>query len=120
MSDTTKWVGEIAPDKLDLLIRRLQQKKGTDKPAPRIRRRERTQGADSPVPLSFGQQQLWFLQQMDPGTPVYNLPAAIRCEGRLRIEVLARCLAEIERRHALLRPAFTVVHGEPGRAPGPS
>jgi natural product biosynthesis luciferase-like monooxygenase protein/FkbM family methyltransferase len=119
MSDTTKWVGEIAPDKLDLLIRRLQQKKGTEKSASRIQRRERTQGSESPVPLSFGQQQLWFLQQMDPGTPVYNLPAAIRCEGRLRIDILARCLAEIERRHEILRTAFTVVNGEPVQIPRP-
>jgi natural product biosynthesis luciferase-like monooxygenase protein/FkbM family methyltransferase len=115
MTDTTKWVGDIAPDKLDLLIRKLQQKKAPgEKPAARIQRRPRT---GEPVPLAFGQQQLWFLEQMDPGTPVYNLPAAIRGTGRLRPEVLERCLAEIERRHEVLRTRFTVVDGVPVQIP---
>ncbi len=115
MTDTTKWVGDIAPDKLDLLIRKLQQKKAPGEgTAARIRRRPRT---EEPVPLAFGQQQLWFLEQMDPGTPVYNLPAAIRAEGRLRPAILEHCLAEIERRHEVLRTRFTVVDGVPVQIP---
>ena len=54
---------------------------------------------------------------MDPGTPVYNLPAAIRGTGRLRPEVLERCLAEIERRHEVLRTRFAVVDGVPVQIP---
>jgi hypothetical protein len=90
VTETTKWVGDIAPDKLDLLIRKLQQKKAAEpRPAGRIQSRPRTGAA---IPLAFGQQQLWFLEQMDPGTPVYNLPAAISCEGRLRPALLEKSL----------------------------
>jgi natural product biosynthesis luciferase-like monooxygenase protein/FkbM family methyltransferase len=112
MSDATKWVGEISAEKLDLLIRKIQQKKAPegDRKAPRIARRERP---EEPSPLSFGQQQLWFMEQMGPGSAVYNLPSAVRCEGDLRIAVLARCLAEIERRHEALRTRFTVLDGRP-------
>jgi natural product biosynthesis luciferase-like monooxygenase protein/FkbM family methyltransferase len=112
MSDATKWVGEISAEKLDLLIRKIQQKKSPegDRKAPRIARRERP---EEPSPLSFGQQQLWFMEQMGPGSAVYNLPSAVRCEGDLRIAILERCLAEIERRHEALRTRFTVVDGRP-------
>ncbi len=116
MTDNTKWVGDIAPDKLDLLIRRLQQKKTPAAPAGRIERRPRT---GESVPLAFGQQQLWFLEQMDPGTPVYNLPAAIRGAGVLHPAVLERCLAEIERRHEILRTGFGLVDGAPVQIPRP-
>jgi non-ribosomal peptide synthetase component F len=112
MSDATKWVGEISAEKLDLLIRKIQQKKAPegDRKAPRIARRERP---EEPSPLSFGQQQIWFMEQMSPGSAVYNLPSAVRCEGELRIPVLERCLAEIERRHEALRTRFTVLDGRP-------
>jgi hypothetical protein len=113
MSDATKWVGEMSAEKLDLLIRKIRQKKeGAEgaQSAPRIARRERP---EEPAPLSFGQQQLWFMEQMSPGSAVYNLPAAVRCEGDLRIDVLERCLAEIERRHEALRTRFPVVDGRP-------
>src|SRR4051794_39158163 len=106
MSDSTKWVGEISAEKLDLLIRKIQQKKAEGgvpgvlpEGRPRSARRERP---EEPSPLSFGQQQLWFMEQMGPGSAVYNLPAAIRCEGELRRDVLERSLAEIERRHEAL------------------
>jgi len=115
MTETTKWVGDIAPDKLDLLIRKLQQKKApAERASGRIQRRPRP---EEPVPLAFGQQQLWFLEQMEPGTPVYNLPAAIQCEGLLRPALLERCLAEIERRHEILRTRFAVVDGAPVQIP---
>ena len=90
MSDATRWVGEMPADKLDLLIRKLRQAKPAEA-ARGIPRLDRAAGA--PAALSFGQQQLWFLEQMDPGTPVFNLPAAVRCEGHLRPEILERSLA---------------------------
>jgi len=114
MSDSTatKWVGEISAEKLDLLIRKIRETRGAAPPARLIVRRERP---EEPSPLSFGQQQLWFMEQMGPGTAVYNLPAAIRCEGDLAVGVLARCLAEIERRHEALRTRFAVVDGLPSQ-----
>jgi non-ribosomal peptide synthetase component F len=114
MSDSTQWVGEIPADKLDLLIRKIQQKKAAAPQGPRLARRERP---EETAPLSFGQQQLWFMEQMDLGAAVYNLPAAIRCDGELRVDVLERALAEILRRHEALRTRFAVMDGRPAQQP---
>ncbi len=66
-----------------------------------------------PAPLSYPQQRLWFLEQMEPGTAAHNLSAAIRLSGRLDSGALERSLAAIVRRHAALRTRFTAVDGRP-------
>jgi hypothetical protein len=65
------------------------------------------------LPLSFAQQRLWFLDQLEPGSPSYNMPLAVRLTGALRVEVLERTLSEIVRRHEVLRTRFVDVGGEP-------
>ncbi|NJL41114.1 MAG: amino acid adenylation domain-containing protein [Leptolyngbyaceae cyanobacterium SM1_4_3] len=67
----------------------------------------------SPIPLSFAQQRLWFLYQLTPNSPFYNVPAAIRVTGRLDRPALERSLREIVRRHAALRTTFTTLNGQP-------
>ncbi|WP_369414579.1 non-ribosomal peptide synthase/polyketide synthase [Corallococcus soli] len=64
-------------------------------------------------PLSFAQQRLWFLDQLQPGSAQYNLPAAIRLSGRLDVPALERTFAELVRRHEALRTTFQVRDGEP-------
>ncbi|HEX3555464.1 MAG TPA: condensation domain-containing protein, partial [Thermoanaerobaculia bacterium] len=59
-----------------------------------------------PLPLSFAQQRLWFLDQLDPGTAGYNLPHAVRLAGPLCTAVLAGSLREVVRRHETLRARF--------------
>lgn len=59
-----------------------------------------------PAPLSLGQQRLWFLGRLEPGSPVYNIPLAVRLKGSLRPEVLERSLNEVIRRHEALRTTF--------------
>ncbi|MEP7010062.1 MAG: amino acid adenylation domain-containing protein, partial [Acidobacteriota bacterium] len=66
-----------------------------------------------PLPLSFAQQRLWFLDRLAPGNPYYNLPIALRVEGPLRADVLARSLSEIVRRHEALRTLFEVREHSP-------
>src|SRR6185369_1735828 len=61
-----------------------------------------------PLPLSFAQQRLWFLDQLESGTPLYNLPVALGVEGLFDIGALALCLGEIVRRHESLRTVFAV------------
>ncbi|MFL6200631.1 MAG: amino acid adenylation domain-containing protein, partial [Thermoanaerobaculia bacterium] len=61
---------------------------------------------DLPLPLSFGQQRLWFLHQLAPESPIYNMPAAIKLRGRLEPAVLAAALGEVVRRHEPLRTRF--------------
>ena len=63
------------------------------------------------APLSFAQERLWFLSQLDPDDPSYLIPLALRLEGALDQGALARALAEIVRRHEVLRTAFRLVDG---------
>src|SRR6218665_3684639 len=69
--------------------------------------------SSGPPPLSFAQQRLWFLDQLQPGSPLYNLPAPVRLTGALDADVLARCFVEVVRRHEPLRPTFLPGEGEP-------
>ena len=64
-------------------------------------------------PLSFAQQRLWFLYQLTPDNPFYNVPAAIRLTGTLDQTALERSFHEIVRRHAALRTTFTSIEGQP-------
>ena len=64
-------------------------------------------------PLSFAQQRLWFLHQLAPDNPFYNVPAAIRLTGTLDRTALERSFQEIVRRHAALRTSFTTRDGQP-------
>ena len=66
-----------------------------------------------PLPLSYSQQRLWFLDQMEPGSSLYNLPAAIHLQGKLNIEALDQTLKTIVERHEILRTTFPAVNGVP-------
>ncbi|HYX23529.1 MAG TPA: amino acid adenylation domain-containing protein, partial [Thermoanaerobaculia bacterium] len=65
------------------------------------------------LPLSFAQERLWFLDQLQPDSSAYNVPTAVRLTGRLEISALATTLQEIVRRHESLRTSFTVRSGQP-------
>ncbi|XXX72653.1 amino acid adenylation domain-containing protein [Sorangium sp. So ce134] len=75
-----------------------------------------------PRPTSFAQERLWFLDQLEPESVAYTIPMALRIEGRLDVEALARSVQEVTRRHESLRTTFaqgaegnvlSVVHAEP-------
>ncbi|MBO0782985.1 MAG: AMP-binding protein, partial [Ktedonobacteraceae bacterium] len=68
---------------------------------------------DGQLPLSFAQQRLWFLDQLAPNNPFYNIPSAVRSEGRLNLDALERVINEIVRRHEVLRTRFEVEEGIP-------
>jgi amino acid adenylation domain-containing protein len=63
------------------------------------------------LPLSFAQQRLWFIDQLQPGSAAYNIPAALRIRGSLDAAALERTLAEVVRRHETLRTVFRAVDG---------
>jgi amino acid adenylation domain-containing protein len=63
------------------------------------------------VPLSFAQQRLWFLHQLEQDSIVYNIPAAVRFRGRLNVEALRQSINELVRRHETLRTTFASVDG---------
>ncbi|MCP4653867.1 MAG: non-ribosomal peptide synthetase, partial [bacterium] len=65
------------------------------------------------LPLSFAQQRLWFLDRLDPGSALYSVPTAVGLRGRLDVAALTLALAEIVRRHEVLRTRYEAVDGEP-------
>jgi amino acid adenylation domain-containing protein len=98
-------------DKRQLLLERLLRKKGMETGTrPAIPRRAGT----GPAPLSFGQQRLWFLHQLEPAGTAYNLAEALRLRGRLDTVSLERALAETARRHEVLRTVYAPIEGTDG------
>ncbi|WP_322692478.1 condensation domain-containing protein [Nostoc sp. DedSLP03] len=65
------------------------------------------------VPLSFAQERLWFLNQLEGASATYNTPAPLRLSGRLNLNALHQALAEIIRRHEILRTSFVNINGTP-------
>ncbi|GHO57936.1 hypothetical protein KSB_64110 [Ktedonobacter robiniae] len=65
------------------------------------------------APLSFAQQRLWFLDQLEPANPAYTLPLAARLHGSLDMKVLVKSLYEIVLRHQTLRTTFPLKNGDP-------
>jgi len=68
-----------------------------------------------PLPLSSAQRRLWFLDQLEPGSAAYNVPAAMRLRGHLDEDAMSRAIDEIVRRHETLRTTFAVIDGEPAQ-----
>ncbi|HEU0079385.1 MAG TPA: condensation domain-containing protein, partial [Longimicrobiaceae bacterium] len=64
-----------------------------------------------PLPLSSAQQRLWFLDQLEPGSPAYNIPAALRVRGALDLPLLERALGGVVRRHEALRTVLASAGG---------
>ncbi|MEA2694372.1 MAG: hypothetical protein QOJ16_3759, partial [Acidobacteriota bacterium] len=74
---------------------------------------------DGPLPLSFAQQRLWIIDQLEPGSSAYQVPLALRLTGRLDVVALHRGLAEILRRHEALRTRFELRDGNPSQVISP-
>jgi len=70
-------------------------------------------GRTGALPLSFAQERLWFIDRLEPGSEVYNIPVAWRLAGALDVAALERALGEIVRRHEALRTVFREVDGSP-------
>ncbi len=68
---------------------------------------------DSRAPASFAQGRLWYIDQWQPNSPLYNMHAVYRLGGPLDVALLDRCLTEIARRHEVLRTRFVAPDGAP-------
>ncbi|QNE21525.1 amino acid adenylation domain-containing protein [Kribbella qitaiheensis] len=91
----------------ELLRRRLAGARGGNRST--IARADR----DKPLPLSFGQQQMWFLNRLDTDSSEYLLPAALRMRGPLDLDALRRAWSELLARHEILRTRYELRDGEP-------
>ncbi|HXY99275.1 MAG TPA: amino acid adenylation domain-containing protein [Stellaceae bacterium] len=81
--------------------------------------REQKARAPKTAPLSFTQERLWFLDQFQPGSPVYNIPGNFPMPGPLNVPALGKSFNEIVRRHEVLRTAFKVVDWQPVQVVAP-
>src|SRR5262245_29596858 len=108
MNNFSEQLAGLSPEKLALLL--LKRKKGADtgEKATIPVRKERGH-----APLSFAQQRLWFLDQIERGNAAYNVARVIRLSGSLNAAALEQSLNEILRRHEILRTTFTLVGGQP-------
>ncbi|AUX48175.1 peptide synthetase [Sorangium cellulosum] len=70
-------------------------------------------------PMSFAQERLWFLAQLEPESASYNMATAVQLTGSLDVAVVERCLSEIVRRHEILRTTFAVVDDQPAQVVHP-
>jgi len=100
---------KLSSEKRELLEKRLRGKSVSSDSSGKIPIRSQ----EEPVPLSFAQQRLWFLDQLEEETTAYYIPIAVRLKGSLCIEVLQQCFDEIMRRHEALRTTFIVEDEEP-------
>jgi len=98
-----------APTVRDLAARiEAARSDGSDVPPPL-----RPAPRDTALPLSFAQERLWFLNQLEPGNPFYNMPAALRLRGVFDLAVAQRVVRELVRRHESLRTIFSAIDGQP-------
>ncbi len=101
---------ELSPEKLQLLQRRLQGAAGKSAQESKIPARKQADmegsSGQAMLPLSFAEERLWFIDQLEPDSALYNIPFGLRLKGILNPAVLQRCLNEILLRHETLRAHF--------------
>lgn len=110
MTDISDRLSKLSPEQRELLRKKLQ-KQGKQS----VSRETITRRPDpNSYPLSFSQQRLWFLHHLQPESPFYNIPSAIRLRGTIDALLLEKSISAIIRRHEILRSYFlTDEHGEP-------
>ncbi|MHC5716587.1 MAG: condensation domain-containing protein, partial [Nostoc sp.] len=110
MSDLSQRIADLSPEKLKLLAQRLNNKKGQVFSRSQIVPQSRESNS---FPLSFAQQRLWFVDQLQPGNSAYNISQPMRIVGCLNVTALEQSFHEVVKRHEVLRTTFTVVDGQP-------
>src|SRR5947209_11535655 len=102
-------LNNLSSAKRALLIETMRRKAALNQQGETIPRRPQN---DS-VPLSYAQQRLWFLHQLQPESPAYNISVPLHFDGPLDLTSLRRALSEVVRRHEVLRTTFPAVDGLP-------
>ncbi|TAE58569.1 MAG: non-ribosomal peptide synthetase, partial [Nostocales cyanobacterium] len=105
MSDLIKRLENLSPEKRELVLQKLKKQQKTPILQPLSK--------DNPLPLSFAQQRLWFINQLEGENCVYNVPFFWQINGILNINALEKSLLEISQRHEILRTSFDVVDDLP-------
>src|SRR4051812_25023290 len=104
MTTTLDEINRLTPEKKRALLEQLLREKA---------------GQPAVIPLSSGQERLWFMDRLEPNSPLYNIVAALRLTGELNAEALNDALNEIVRRHEALRTTFPNNEGAPSQKVNP-
>jgi amino acid adenylation domain-containing protein len=108
-TDRSERLQNLSAAKRALLLKAMREEQARAEPQRVIRRRTQA----GPCPVSFAQQRLWFLDQLDPGTPAFNISTTLRLSGKLNVAALLQSLDEVVRRHESLRTTFVSTDGRP-------
>lgn len=117
MSELSQRIAGLSPEKLKLFAQRLQNKKESVFLLGQIVAQTRESNLFS---LSFAQQRLWFIDQLQPENIAYNISQPMRIVGSLNVAALEQSFHEVMRRHEVLRTTLTVVDGQPLQVIAPS
>ncbi|MEU4403168.1 amino acid adenylation domain-containing protein [Streptosporangium sp. NPDC023963] len=115
MSDLRAKLARLSPEQRAALEERLRRQPPPRRPSGIPRRAD----GGGPPPLSFGQERLWFLQQLDPSDASYNMFMVQRLRGHVSIGALRYALGRLVERHETLRARFTSHEGSPVQEIGP-
>ncbi|MDT5268370.1 MAG: hypothetical protein QOH49_556 [Acidobacteriota bacterium] len=116
MSDIIERIAALSPEQRALFEAKLKQR-GLSAPRPQVIPRRKQQNYPR---LSFDQERIWLVDQIEPGNPAYNIFSVSRLNGRVDLPVMERALNEVVRRHETLRTTFTEIGGEPRQVIAPS
>ncbi|MFN6565572.1 MAG: amino acid adenylation domain-containing protein [Nostoc sp. ChiSLP01] len=105
MSDLLKRLESLSPEKRELVLQKLKKQQKSPPLVPVSR--------EQPLPLSFAQQRLWFIDQLEGENCVYNVPFFWEISGVLNVSALEKAIATIIQRHEVLRTSFSIVDESP-------
>jgi amino acid adenylation domain-containing protein/thioester reductase-like protein len=109
----TQDTDELSSDQADLLDLLLERQLGTANALQEMQPQPRPIEGTLRLPASWAQQRLWFFEQLQGGSAAYNIPLALRLQGRLNLSALRGALDRVVQRHEVLRTIFVSVEGEP-------
>lgn len=112
-SDLLQRFANLDSKKRELILKRLSRPQETADSSPLSLPAPGSFPRNGHLPLSFAQQQMWFLYQLEQKNPAYHMFLAARLKGELQVELLSRSLNEILSRHEVLRTTFPDTNGQP-------
>ena len=116
MSDLTERIAALSPEQRALFAAKLKNR-GLSTPQPKVIPRRKQPNYNR---LSFDQERIWIVDQIEPGNPAYNIFSVSYLSGRLDTSLMERAFNEVVRRHEILRTTFTEIDGEPRQVVSPS
>lgn len=109
MKDINKRLSALSPEKRDQLLKQLKKLGNTTTTSGSIEHSRENRE----LPLSFAQERMWFLNQLEPESATYNIPVAFLIKGELDVQAFSKSLNEIIKRHEVLRTTFARPNGQP-------